>query len=64
MEQKSKNEKGHTVEHVTLDGVELVLAPMSGDANETHVERIFAAFAAIDQGEKPAVIIATTTPTM
>ena len=62
--EKSKNEKSHSVERVTLDGVELVLTPASADPNEVQVERIFAAFAAIDQGEKPSVIISTTTPTI
>ena len=62
MEQKNKQDTGYSIERVTFNGVELPLVPMSGDTNEAQVERIFAAFATLDQGEKPSVIISTTTP--
>jgi hypothetical protein len=62
MDEKNKQSTGYSVERVTFNGVELPLVPMSNDANETQVERIFTAFAALDQGEKPSVIISTTTP--
>ena len=61
MEMKEKS-TGHTVERVTLNGVDIIVA--GSDPNEVQVEKVFAAFAAIDQSEKPSVIISTTTPTM
>lgn len=57
-----KNEPGHTIERITLNGVELPIATVTvADPNEAQVDRVVATLEQIDAAEVPAYLISTAT---